>query len=60
MRLKKTPIESTMAEFWKVAAIPLPTPRWSAGRLFMTWARFGEANSPMAAPRASSSAAKPR
>ena len=47
MRLKNTPMDSTMAEFWNVAAIPLPTPRWSAGTLFMTWARFGEANRPI-------------
>ena len=54
---QNTPMDSTMAEFWNVAAIPLPTPRWSAGTLFMTWARFGEANRPIELPRANSKTA---
>ena len=57
MRLKNSPMDSTIAEFWKVAAIPLPTPRWSGGTLFMTWARFGDANRPMDAPSASNKTA---
>jgi hypothetical protein len=44
------PIDSTMAEFWKVADMPAPTPRWSAGSEFMMPARFGEANRPMPMP----------
>jgi hypothetical protein len=48
--VKKTPIDSTIAEFWNVALIPAPTPRWSGGRLFMIPARLGEANRPMPIP----------
>ena len=40
------PIESTIAEFWKVVLMPAPAPRWPGGRLFMIAARLGEANSP--------------
>ena len=50
MRVKKTPIESTWAELWKVAFIPPPTPRSDAGRLFITPARFGAAKAPMPRP----------
>ncbi len=50
IRVKKIPIESTMAEFWKVADMPAPAPRWSEGRLFMIPARFGDANKPEARP----------
>ena len=50
IRLKNTPIESTDAEFWNVAAMPAPDPRWSGGRLFMIPVRFGAANRPIAAP----------
>src|ERR1700680_3530314 len=50
IRLKKTPIDRTIAEFWKVLDIPEPTPRRSAGRLFMMPARFGEANRPLPMP----------
>ncbi len=50
IRLKKMPMDSTMAEFWKVALIPAPTPRCAAGRLFMMPARLGEANRPMPTP----------
>ena len=42
-RVKKIPIEITWAEFWKVWFMPPPAPRASAGRLFITAARFGEA-----------------
>jgi hypothetical protein len=48
--VKKMPIDKTMAEFWKVALMPAPTPRRSGGRLFMIPARFGEANRPMPMP----------
>jgi hypothetical protein len=41
IRVKKIPIDSTVAEFWKVAVIPDPAPRLSGGRLFMIAARFG-------------------
>ena len=54
------PIESTIAEFWKVAAMPAPAPRWRGGRLFMIPARLGEANSPMPIPFRSSSSANGR
>ena len=37
--VKKTPIESTLAEFWNVASIPAPAPRCVGGRLFITPAR---------------------
>ncbi len=57
IRLKKMPIDSTMAEFWKVADMPAPTPRWSAGSEFMMPARFGEANRPMPMPLSSRIAA---
>src|ERR1700742_4498041 len=50
IRLKKMPIDRTMAEFWKVADMPAPTPRRLAGREFMMPARFGEANRPMPMP----------
>ena len=48
--VKKIPIDSTCAEFWKVWFIPAPAPRCSAGRLFITPARFGEAKAPIASP----------
>ena len=51
---KKTPIESTIAEFWKVVAMPAPAPRPSAGRLFMMPAWLGEAKRPIAIPIRSS------
>src|ERR1700760_1984069 len=50
IRLKKMPIDSTIAEFWNVADMPAPTPRCLAGSAFMMPARFGEANRPMPAP----------
>jgi hypothetical protein len=58
IRVKKIPIESTCAEFWKVWFIPPPAPRCAAGRLFITPARLGEANAPIARPISSSTAAK--
>ena len=56
--VKKIPIESTWAEFWKVWFIPAPAPRCWAGRLFMTEARLGEANSPIEMPISASTSAK--
>lgn len=50
IRLKKMPIDSTMAEFMNVAAMPPPAPRWLAGRLFMMLARLGEKKMPMPRP----------
>jgi H+/Cl- antiporter ClcA len=55
MSVKKIPIESTMAEFWKVAIMPAPTPRRSDGRLFMIPVWLGEANRPIANPTSNSS-----
>jgi hypothetical protein len=46
MRVKKMPMERTCAEFMNVVFIPEPTPRCSAGRLFITPARLGEPNTP--------------
>ena len=57
MSVKKMPIESTWAEFWKVWFIPPPAPRSPAGRLFMTAARLGEAKRPIEAPISASTAA---
>ena len=50
---KKIPMDSTVAEFWNVALMPAPTPRWPGGRLFMMPARLGDANSPMPMPLSS-------
>ena len=50
IRVKKMPMDSTMAEFWKVVAIPAPAPRSFGGRLFMIPAWLGEAKSPMESP----------
>ena len=50
MSVKKIPIESTWAEFWNVWFIPPPAPRSSAGRLFITPARLGDANMPIEMP----------
>ena len=50
MSVKKIPIESTWAEFWKVWFMPPPAPRSAAGRLFITPARLGEANMPIEMP----------
>ena len=57
MSVKKMPIESTCAEFWKVWFMPPPAPRSPAGRLFITAARLGEANSPIPKPLKNSAAA---
>ena len=46
--VKKIPIESTWAEFWKVWFMPPPAPRSAGGRLFMIPARLGDANRPIA------------
>ena len=48
--VKKMPIESTCAEFWNVWFIAPPAPRSPGGRLFITAARLGEANSPIETP----------
>ena len=48
--VKKIPIESTWAEFWNVWFMPAPAPRWRAGRLFITPARFGAAKAPIDRP----------
>ena len=56
--VKKIPIERTWAEFWKVWFIAPPAPRSSRGRLFITAARLGEANMPMATPMSSRMAPK--
>ena len=48
IRVKKIPIDSTWAEFWKVVFMPEPAPRCCGGRLFMTPARLGEPNAAMA------------
>ena len=48
--VKKMPIESTWAEFWKVGFMPPPAPRCWAGRLFIMPARLGEANAPIESP----------
>src|SRR5690242_2084097 len=46
IRVKKMPIESTNAEFWKVAIMPPAAPRRSAGTEFIISAQFGEKNRP--------------
>jgi len=56
-QVKKIPIDSTCAEFWNVWFMPPPAPRSEAGRLFMTPARFGEANIPIETPLRNSTAA---
>ncbi len=55
--MKKIPIESTWAEFWKVWFIPPPAPRSPGGRLFITAARLGEANIPIEMPTSASTSA---
>ena len=45
--VKNRPIDSTVAEFWKVFIMPAPAPRSSGGKLFMTDAWFGEKKRPM-------------
>ena len=58
INVKKIPIESTCAEFWKVVFIPDPAPRSVAGRLFMTPVRLDTPNVDMQAPVTNSSTAK--
>src|SRR5580704_11494296 len=53
MSVKKMPMDSTCAEFWKVEFIPEPAPRCCGGRLFMTPARLGEPKAPMVRPSSS-------
>src|SRR6202046_4026097 len=47
---KKMPMDSTEAEFMKVAIMPPAAPRASAGTEFIISARFGEANRPVPKP----------
>ena len=56
--MKKMPIESTWAEFWNVWFIAPPAPRSARGRLFITAARLGEANSPIEPPISNRTAPK--
>ena len=58
MSVKKIPIDRTCAEFWKVWFMAPPAPRSPCGRLFITAARLGEANRPIAAPMSSRMAPK--
>ena len=48
--VKKIPMDSTCAEFWKVVFIPDPAPRSAAGRLFMTPVRLEAPNVDMPGP----------
>ena len=57
MTVKKNPMDSTLAEFWKVASIAPPAPRWSAGSEFMTALVLGAAKRPIESPTRKSSAA---
>jgi len=50
MRVKKMPIDSTNAEFWKVAIMPPAAPRLSGGTEFIISAQFGETNRPEPKP----------
>ena len=50
IRVKKMPIESTNAEFWKVAIMPPAAPRRSGGTEFIISAQFGETNRPAPKP----------
>ncbi len=47
---KKMPMDSTDAEFWKVAIMPPAAPRALAGTEFIISARFGEENRPVPKP----------
>ena len=51
INVKKIPMESTWAEFWKVVFMPDPAPRSLAGRLFITPVRFDDAERRHAQPR---------
>ncbi len=57
INVKKIPTDRTWAEFWNVWFIPPPAPRCWGGRLFITAARFGEANMPIEMPIISSTPA---
>ena len=50
IRVKKMPMESTWAEFWKVVFMPDPAPRSGAGRLFITPVRLEEPKADMTRP----------
>ena len=60
IRVKKIPMESTWAEFWKVVFMPDPAPRSPAGRLFITPVRFDEPNDDMHSPVTKSRSPKAR
>src|SRR6202034_3662338 len=49
-RVKKMPIESTNAEFWKGAIMPPAAPRRSDGTAFIISAQLGETNRPEPKP----------
>src|ERR1035437_1257654 len=57
MTVKKKPIESTDAEFWKVFNMAPPAPRRLAGSEFMTAEEFGAAKRPIDSPTSNKSAA---
>ena len=48
----------TCAELTNVVLIPEPTPRYAAGKLFITAARFGDPNEAMDKPMRNSTRAK--
>src|SRR5713226_4933236 len=50
MILKKTPMLTSVPEFWKVERIPDAAPRCSAGTLLITDEVFGEENMPWPRP----------
>src|SRR6516162_9221306 len=58
--LKKKPMLTNVALFWKVARIPEEAPRVSGGTLLIIELVFGEANKPEPQPSMKSSTAKTR
>ena len=58
IRLKKTPIDSTMPVFWNVARMPEAWPRWAGGTEFMMAVVFGGTKTPMPTPFRKMSTAK--
>ncbi len=58
IREKKTPMETAVPEFWKVARMPEATPRSRGGTLPMIEEELGEANIPLAMPLSAISSAK--
>src|ERR1700683_4456620 len=60
IRVKKIPMESTWAEFWKVVFMPDPAPRSAAGRLFITPVRFDEPKDDITRPMKKSRRPKAR